>query len=224
MRIVFALAVLAASLLTAGPIVSDEARAAGPVACRQLNAGLTDSQRPRVDDWRRQQRPGGDFTIDHTCDVDGKRAIVAIADYNGLDSAVYLAEFGESGLRMRKLIDGAIESPVLFTLPGGARSLVYVTQRPDRGLLLRAFKSIDLAGGAPRILFEAHYDSRGGGCRASPGVPSVLVAIAARPSDANKDGHADLILDREIETCSTGRTERGELIFLATPDGFRPRP
>ena len=224
MRLFFALAAMAVPFLATGLFAVDPAHAAPAVACRQLNAGMTDSQRPRVDEWMRRQRPGGDFSIDHSCDVDGKRAIVSVSDYNGLDSAVYVAEFGENALRMRKLVDGAVETPVLFTLPGGKRSLVFVSQRPDRGLLLRAFKAVGLDGGTPATLFQAHYDPRRGGCRATPSVPSVVIAVAARPGDANKDGNPDLILDREIEDCATGKTDRRELVFLATPDGFRARP
>jgi hypothetical protein len=51
----------------------------------------------------------------------------------------------------------------------------------------------------------------------------VLVAIAARPSDVNKDGNPDLILDREQEDCASRQTDRRELVFLITPEGFRPQ-
>lgn len=200
------------------------AHAADPIACRQLNAGLTDAQRPQLDRWMRQTKPGGDFTIDYTCSIDDKRAVVAVADYNGLASTVYVGDFTDTGLRMRRLVEERIETPVVFPLPGGGHSLVYVVQQPERGLMLRAFRATDLAEGQTQILYEAHYDARGGGCRATPGVPRVLLAIAARPSDVNKDGTADLIIDREQQDCATGKVDRRELVFLATPEGFRPRP
>lgn len=199
-------------------------RAADPIACRQLNAGLTEEQRPKLDRWLRQERPGGDFTIDYTCNVDGKRAVVAVADYNGLASAAYVGDFSGESVRMRRLVEGRIETPVIFALPGGGRSLVYVTQQPDRGLMLRGFKATDLGDGPTQTLYEAHYDARRGGCLASPGMSRVLLAIAARPSDVNKDGNPDLIIEREQEDCATRKIDRRELVFLATPEGFRPRP
>jgi hypothetical protein len=197
--------------------------AADPIPCRQLNAGLLEEQRPKLDRWLRQERPGGDFTVDYSCNVDGKTAIVAIADYSGLSSAAYVGDFSGENLRMRRLVEGRVETPVIFTRPGGGRSLVFVAQQPDRGLMLRAFKSIDLAEGPTQTLYEAHYDARRGGCAATSGVPRVLVAIAARPSDVNKDGNPDLILDREQEDCASRQTDRRELVFLITPEGFRPQ-
>ena len=223
MRSLTASSLLPLALALATQFAASPAQAANPVACRPLNAGLTDEQRPRIDQWLRQERPGGDFTVDHSCNIDGRRAVVAVADYSGLNSAAYVADFSGAAVAMRRIAEGAIETPVLFTMPGGGRSLVYVSQQPDRGLMLRAFKSVDLADGQTRTLYEAHYDSRRRGCRANSGVERVLIAVAARPSDVNRDGVADLIIDREQEDCATGKTERGELVFLATPDGFRPR-
>lgn len=225
MRPLNCLAALALTLLASSVLLPGVADAADPLACSRLNAGLTDEQRPVVDQWVRQQFPGGDFSIDHTCDIDGKRAIVALSDYNGLQSAVYVAEFGEGGVRSRKLIDGAVETPVLFPLPGGGRSLVHVAQRPDRGLLLRGFRATDVETGETRTLYEAHYDSRRRGCAFARtlGVPVVLVAIAARASHADGDRIADLIIDREQEDCATARTDRRELVFLARPDGWQAR-
>ncbi|MGE0154619.1 MAG: hypothetical protein AB7R90_18525 [Reyranellaceae bacterium] len=217
---------LALSFLAFGPglLPAQQAQAADPVVCRQLNAGLTEEQRPKLERWLRQERPGGDFTVDYTCNVDGKTAVVAIADYNGLASAAYVGDFSGAVLRLRRLVEGRVETPVVFALPGGGRSLVYVVQQPDRGLMLRAFKATDLAEGRTQTLYEAHYDSRQGGCAAAGGVPRVLIAVAARPSDVDKDGNPDLVIDREQEDCATRRTDRRELVFLATPEGFRPRP
>lgn len=199
------------------------AHAADPIPCRQLNAGLSPEQRPKLDRWLRQERPGGDYTVDYSCNVDGKRAVIAIADYNGLASAAYVGDFSGETVRMRRVVEGRLETPVVFALPGGGHSLVYVVQQPDRGLMLRAFKATDLAEGATQTLYEAHFDARHNGC-AGASVPRVLLAIAARPSDVNKDGNPDLIIDREQEDCATRQTDRRELVFLATPQGFRPRP
>lgn len=222
MRACLALPLLAFALAVFAPLAG---HAAEPIVCRQLNAGLSDAQRPQLDRWMRQAKPGGDFTVDYTCSLDDKRAVVAVADYNGLSSAVYVASFSDDdGLRMRRLFEERIETPVIFPRPGGGHSLVHVVQQPERGLMRRAFRATDLAEGQTQILYEAHYDARGGGCRATPGVPRVLLAIAARPSDVNKDGIADLIIDREEEDCATSRIDRRELVFLATPEGFRPRP
>lgn len=220
MRSLFALAL--GAVLLALPL--SQSRAADPIACRQLNAGLTDDQRPKIERWLRQERPGGDFTVDYSCNIDGKTAVVAVADYTGLASAAYVADLSGANARLRRLVEGRIETPVIFTRPGGGRSLVYVMQQPDRGLMLRAFKATDLAEGGAQTLYEAHYDARRGGCQAANGVPRVLLAIAARPSDVNKDGNPDLIIDREQEDCATRQTDRRELVFLVTPEGFRPRP
>jgi hypothetical protein len=221
MRPLFALtfgAVLAAS----SPLFS--AQAADPIACQQLNAGLTQEQRPKLDRWLRQAHPGGDFTVDYSCNIDGKTAIVAIADYRGLANAAYVADFSGETARARRLVQGRIETPVIFTMPGGGRSLVYVVQQPERGLMLRAFMASDIAEGRTQTLYQAHFDARRGGCAATAGVPRVLLAVAARPSDVNKDGNPDLIIDREQEDCATRQTDRRDLVFLATPEGFRPRP
>jgi hypothetical protein len=209
-------AVLAATL----PLFS--AQAADPIVCQQLSAGLTPEQRPKLERWLRQAHPGGDFTIDYSCNIDGKIAVVAIADYRGLANAAYVADFSGDSARARRLVEGRIETPVILTMPGGGRNLVYVVQQPERGLMLRAFMATDIAEGRTQTLYQAHFDARGGGCAATNGVPRVL--LAARPSDVNKDGNPDLIIDREQEDCATRKTDRRDLVFLATPEGLRPRP
>jgi hypothetical protein len=221
MRAIFSLPLCALLLASLAPAT---ASAADPIACQQLNAGLTAEQRPKLDRWLRQEHPGGDFTIDYSCNIDGKTGIVAIADYRGLSNAAYAVDFSGDTARARQLVTGRIETPVIFSMPGGGRSLVYVQQEPNRGLMLRAFMATDIAEGRTQTLYQAHFDARRGGCAATAGVPRVLSAIAARPSDVNKDGNPDLIIDREQEDCASRQTDRRELVFLATPEGFRPRP
>ena len=72
MRAIFSLPLCALLLAALAPAT---ASAADPIACQQLNAGLTAEQRPKLDRWLRQTYPGGDFTIDYTCNIDDKRAL-----------------------------------------------------------------------------------------------------------------------------------------------------
>jgi hypothetical protein len=126
-----------------------------------------------------------------------------------------------------KVLDGAVESPVVLGRPGGGADLFFVQQEPDKGLLLRTYRIVDLdGGGRPTTLFEAHFDTQARGCAyAGPaGIRRVLVAAAVRFVDMNKDGTADIVLDREIQDCATGKSQRADQVFLATPQGWRPRP
>ena len=126
----------------------------------------------------------------------------------------------------RKLVDGNIESPVVLGRPGGGLDLFFVQQQPENALMLRSYRIVDLATGKIDTLFEAAFDVRQRGCAfaATAGAKRVLVAAAVRFTDTNKDGNPDIVLDREIEDCSSRQAARAEQVFLATPQGWRPRP
>ena len=64
------------------------AQAADPVPCQRLNAALSEEQRKKTVTWLRQEFPGTDFTIDHSCKVDAKRVAIAVIDFSGVQSAL----------------------------------------------------------------------------------------------------------------------------------------
>lgn len=209
----------AAILFAAGP-----ARAADPQPCQRLNAALNEDQRKKAVAWLRQEFPGTNFTFDYTCKVDAKRIAVAVTDFVGLQSAVYVLDVSRDQAEARKLLDGAVETPVVLARPGGGLDLFFVQQQPDKGLLLRSYGVVSLEGGKVDTLFEAHFDPQSRGCAGANGVPRVLVAAAVRFTDTNKDGAPDIVLDREIEDCAARKSQRADQVFLATPQGWRPRP
>lgn len=217
--------VLLLALIGGLSFAGQTAQAAGPAPCARLNAALNPDQVRLAVAWLRRQFPGGDFTVDYSCSVDPKHALLAIADYAGLQSAVYALSFDDGRSQGKSIVDGAVESPVVLTLPGGQRSLFFAQQAPDGDLLLRSYRIVGLEGGTPETLYEAHYDPQQRGCAyaAGKGAKRVLIAAAVRFADVNKDGTPDIVIDREQEDCASGKSERSELTFLATPQGWRPR-
>jgi hypothetical protein len=217
------LSVLAVLLVS---IAAERAYAADPLPCQRLNAALNDDQRKKAMTWLRQEFPGTNFTLDYTCKVDAKRIAIAVVDFVGLQSAVYVLDVSREQAEARKLVEGAVESPVVLARPGGALDLFFVQQQPDRSLLLRSYRVVSLEGGPTDTLFEADFDPQQRGCAnaATAGVSRVLVAAAVRFTDVNKDGTPDIVLDREIEDCASRKSQRADQVFLATPQGWRPRP
>ncbi len=201
-------------------------RAADPVPCQRLNAALNEDQRKKAVTWLHQEFPGTNFTLDYTCKVDAKRIAVAVVDFVGLQSAVYLLDVSGEAAQPRKLLEGGIEAPVVLARPGGALDLFFVQQQPEKSLLLRSYRVVDLDSGKIDTLFEALFDSQQRGCAyaAGAGATRVLVAAAVRFTDMNKDGTPDIVLDREIEDCATHKSQRADQVFLATPQGWRPKP
>jgi hypothetical protein len=209
-------------LLAAAP----RSYAADPVPCQRLTAALNEDQRKKAMTWLRHEFPGTDFSLDYTCKVDAKRIAVSVADFGGLQNSVYVLDVSGDVAQARHLVDGGIESPVVLSRPGGGLDLFFVQQQPDKTLFLRSYRVISLEGGTANTLFEAHFDAQGRGCAnaAATGVPRILVAAAVRFSDVNKDGTPDIVLDREVEDCASRKSQRAEQVFLATPQGWRPRP
>ncbi len=224
-KLLFLLSGVAALLALAGPFAS-AARAADPQPCQRLNAALDQDQRRKTNAWLHQEFPGPDFTIAFSCRVDAKRVAVAVSDFGGLQSSVYVLDISGDAAQPRKVLEGAVESPVVLRRPGGAFDLFFVQQQPEKGLLLRSYRVVDLDGGRVDTLFEAHFDNQSRGCAyAGPaGVARVLTAAAVRFADMNKDGTADIVIDREIQDCASGKSQRADQVFLATPQGWRPRP
>ncbi len=215
------LSLLGALLLLAA---AERVQAAEPQPCQRLNAALNEDQRKKAVAWLRQEFPGTNFSFDYTCKVDAKRIAVAVVDFVGLQSAVYLLDVSRDEAEPRKLVEGAVEAPVVLARPGGGLDLFFVQQQPDKALLLRSYRIANLDSGALDTLFEIHFDPQSRGCANAPGLPRVLVAAALRFADMNKDGTPDIVLDREIEDCATHKNQRGDQVFLATPQGWRPRP
>jgi hypothetical protein len=206
--------------------VASQVEAADARPCQRLNAALDVDQRKKAIAWLHQEFPGTDFSLDYSCKVDAKRVAIAVVDFGGLQSAVYVLDVSGDAAQPRKLVDGAVEAPVVLTRPGGGLDLFYVQQEPDKTVLLRSYRVIGLDGSGPTTLFEADFDPRQRGCAfaAGAGVQRMLVAAAVRFTDMNKDGTPDIVIDREIEDCATHKSQRADQIFLATPQGWRPRP
>lgn len=221
LRAVWGAVLLVALLAPAMPAVS---AAAPPQICARTQSALEAEQRQKVAAWIRRMPQASDLSVDYVCTVGRARAVIALSDFNGLESSVQVVDLAAPALEGYVLVDGAVEAPAIVTLPDGRPTLFYVDQEPERGLLKRRYSVVGLEEGSrPQVLYTGHYDPRRRGCAGLSGIDRVMTAAGAGFTDLNGDGVPDIVIDREETDCATGRTARTQDGFLATPQGWRRR-
>ena len=127
--------------------VASQVQAADARPCQRLNAALNDDQRKKTTAWLHQEFPGTDFSLDYSCKVDAKRVAIAVVDFGGLQSAVYLLDVSGDSAQPRKLLDGGVHfCSNAYEALEGADALVIVTEwnefrHPDFGRIKSLLKS-----------------------------------------------------------------------------------
>ena len=207
---ILALAAPAAALAQANP---GGGAIPAPTCQRTANA-LPAEQRAALAAAIRQNPGGQDLTVDHLCVIDAKSAVVALIDFNGLDSAVHVASFDGKQAVLRKVWSGAIDAASLLRPPGGPK-LVFATQGARGRSFLRRVELLDLASGKSETLASGTVDPSGA-CAGKR-----LLRLAPRLADVNKDKQMDIVVEYEEVPCDQDKAVRRQEIFLADGPGYR---
>ena len=195
------------------------AQTANTAACQRTVSALNAEQRVKLSAWIKQEPAGQDLTVDHLCAIDAKSAVVALIDFNGLDSAVYVVNFGAAQATARRVWSGAIDAASLLRPDGGSLKLVFATQAAARTPGARAFERrvmlLDLATAQSETLASGIIDPSGA-CRGSR-----LLRLYPRVADINRDGQPDIVVEREEIGCDQDKPARRQENFLAGGAGYR---